>query len=562
MKLKPTLLLSIFLSLSIPHSVSAEDVEQSLTTNQIETTSKLEALLKKANTGDADALYDIGAMYARGDGVPQDINKAAEWYLKAAEQGNTYAQYMIGHMYAVGDGVAKDDVKAAEWYQKSAEQGNADAQWMLGLMYEEGAGVPMDKVKAVNWFEQSATQGNAGGEYSFGTALWTGVGIRKDENNALEWLHKSAVQGEVYAQTALAVIYTKGDGVAKNSSESFEWSLKAAEQGDALAQVLLATKLLYGNGTTKDEVKAAVWFRKAAIQSNALAQVALGGLYADGVGVSKDYMRAYIWFLLSAAQGNALGAERMNKLETKLTQEQIAEAQRITSKWKEGDTLDGVEFVTASKNAQFQKIFTGTAFLISKDGKAITNDHVTHDCTEIKIAGRDSVAKVVTSDGVNDLALLQIPGKINYVANLNPNVGKLRQGEDVLVFGYPLGTILSSGGNLTPGMVSALSGLGNNTNQIQITAPIQPGSSGSPVIDKNGNVVAVVSMKLNDGAVAHYTGSIPQNVSFAINEQTLKTFLDTNKVQYKMASKSAKEKHNADIADEASKWTVMVECWK
>jgi hypothetical protein len=81
-------------------------------------------------------------------------------------------------------------------------------------------------------------------------------------------------------------------------------------------------------------------------------------------------------------------------------------------------------------------------------------------------------------------------------------------------------------------------------------------------MDNKGNVVAVVSMKLDDAIVARATGSIPQNVNFAINEQTLRAFLDTNKVPYKTGSISAQKKHNADIAEEASKWTVLVECWK
>jgi len=123
--------------------------------------------------------------------------------------------------------------------------------------------------------------------------------------------------------------------------------------------------------------------------------------------------------------------------------------------------------------------------------------------------------------------------------------------------------VLSSGGNLTPGVVSALTGLGNNTNQIQITAPIQPGSSGSPVLNKKGEVVGVVSMKLDDKKMVKATGQIGQNVNFAVSGQTLKTFLDTHKVEYRSGGGLLSfEKNTADLADEARKWTLVVECWK
>ena len=70
-------------------------------------------------------------------------------------------------------------------------------------------------------------------------------------------------------------------------------------------------------------------------------------------------------------------------------------------------------------------------------------------------------------------------------------------------------------------------------------------------------------MKLHDGYAAKITGQIPQNVNFAINGQITRTFLDTHKVPYKTSSGwFSREKSNADIAEEARKWTVIVECWK
>jgi TPR repeat protein len=64
--------------------------------------------------------------------VPQNFAEALKWYRRAAAKGNASAQFNLGIMYANGEGVPKDEAKAVEWYQKSAAQGDADAQCFLG----------------------------------------------------------------------------------------------------------------------------------------------------------------------------------------------------------------------------------------------------------------------------------------------------------------------------------------------------------------------------------------------------------------------------------------------
>jgi S1-C subfamily serine protease len=158
--------------------------------------------------------------------------------------------------------------------------------------------------------------------------------------------------------------------------------------------------------------------------------------------------------------------------------------------------------------------------------------------------------------------LLQFPSASSGSAPINADPSKLRQGDDVVVFGFPLNAVLSSSGNITPGVISALTGLGNNTNEIQITAAIQPGASGSPVLNKKGDVVGVVSMKISDAKMLKATGSVGQNVNFAVSGQTLKTFLDTHRIDYRSSSLFSFQRSGADVAEEARKWTVVVECWK
>jgi len=73
----------------------------------------------------------VGWLYHHGKGVPEDYQKATEWYLKAVDQGNSSAQFHKGKMYHYGNGVPQDYQKAREWYLKAAEQGLFEAQRML-----------------------------------------------------------------------------------------------------------------------------------------------------------------------------------------------------------------------------------------------------------------------------------------------------------------------------------------------------------------------------------------------------------------------------------------------
>ena len=441
-----------------------------------------------------------------------------------AETGDAKAQHDLGQMYEDGKGTSVNEVKAFEWFKKSADQGHASGQAGLGWMYVHGNGVPNDDGKAIEWFKKSAEQGNANGQAGLG---WM-YALRNDYPKALLLFQKSADQGHPKGQRALGSMYADGDGVPK------------------------------------DATKAVEWFKKSAAQGYASGQQSLAQMYWKGEGVPKNVVLAYAWANLAAATDDFFKRDR-DLYESRLTPDQRAEGQRWASSWKKGDIFQatgGASPATTAPKGNTKRQATGTAFMVSNEGHALTNYHVINGCVEVKVNGREGSLKVLASDSVNDLALIQLVGNISDVSRIYSAPEKLRQGDDIVVFGYPLQSALSSSGNLTSGTISALTGLGNNSNQIQITAAIQPGSSGSPVMDKSGAVVGVVSMKLSDSKMLKSTGEIGQNVNFAVNGQTVKTFLDINKVPYKGEGFFSSKKSNAHIAEEAQKWTVLLECWK
>ena len=156
-----------------------------------------------AEQGDAKGQYNLGVMYDKGLGVPQNYPAAFEWYTKAAEQGNINAQNNLGAMYANGEGVKKDYAKAFEWYIKAVEQGDASAQFNLGVMYYNGSGVKQDYAKAIEWFTKAAKQGHALAQYHLGNLYCKGKGVAKDKSKAMEWYRKAAEQGNKDAENAL-----------------------------------------------------------------------------------------------------------------------------------------------------------------------------------------------------------------------------------------------------------------------------------------------------------------------------------------------------------------------
>ena len=203
---------------------------------------------------------------------------------------------------------------------------------------------------------------------------------------------------------------------------------------------------------------------------------------------------------------------------------------------------------------------TGSGFRVSGQGHVLTNAHVVRGCTEVRIPPSGAV-EVLAQEGSSDLALLQTPvGTVRTVAKFRQGRG-IRPGASVVVVGYPLRGLLASEANVSTGAVSALAGPGDDRRLIQITAPVQPGNGGGPVLDAAGNVVGVVVAKLDAIRIARNTGDIPQNVNFAISAGATRAFLDAEDVPYETAP-SDKAMEPVEVAAAARKFTVLVECWK
>jgi serine protease Do len=197
----------------------------------------------------------------------------------------------------------------------------------------------------------------------------------------------------------------------------------------------------------------------------------------------------------------------------------------------------------------------GTGFLVTTAGDVLTNRHVVADCRSLSIDGQPAV--VVAQDETFDLAVLRADG----LAGTDPATfaqDPARLNSDVTVAGYPLPDLLG-GLNITRGSVTSLKGIGGDGINMQISAPVQPGNSGGPVINAAGQVVGVVVAKLDAAKVADLYDDIPQNVNFAIRGEIAKLFLAQNGVDPVIAP-AGSALSPEDLAEVAQGFTRLITC--
>jgi S1-C subfamily serine protease len=179
-----------------------------------------------------------------------------------------------------------------------------------------------------------------------------------------------------------------------------------------------------------------------------------------------------------------------------------AEPESIDLKALAKKARPAVMFLSMS-DANGQEIATGTGFLISTDGKLVTNHHVIERAAKISAkaenGGSFQVEGILADDPKNDLTILKLKGKDLPFLALGDD-GKLEVGARVAVVGSPLGLE----GTLSEGIVSAMRELNGQVKLLQITAPVSHGSSGSPVINAKGDVVGIASALLSGGQALNF----------------------------------------------------------
>jgi S1-C subfamily serine protease len=157
----------------------------------------------------------------------------------------------------------------------------------------------------------------------------------------------------------------------------------------------------------------------------------------------------------------------------------------------------------------------------------ISNYHVVKDAAKVRLLTSAGLidAKVVQVDAANDLALLKADGRFACLPIAASRTGLL--GGTVATVGFPDIGLQGFAPKLAKGEIASLSGAGDDPRYFQISVPVQPGNSGGALVDERGNVIGIVSAKLDAGAALAASGALPENVNYAVKSSLLLSFLES-----------------------------------
>ena len=148
---------------------------------------------RAANAGSSAAQAKLGYIYDQSE----DNAKAVEWYSASAEQGDPDGQFGLGEMYAKGEGIAQDLDKAIELYMYAAVGGHAQALRVLANAYEHGAlGREVDEAEAFRWLTLAANSGDVSSIRRMAEVYTTGgLGVAPNPAEAERWQHLADAAG-------------------------------------------------------------------------------------------------------------------------------------------------------------------------------------------------------------------------------------------------------------------------------------------------------------------------------------------------------------------------------
>lgn len=256
----------------------------------------VEALKRRAETGQADSAAVLGAYYESPLAGKPDFAVAARWYARAVELGYPLAANNLGALHYDGRGVAQDFAEAARLYRIAAEGGYAVAQYNLALMLGQGRGIATDVPGMLVWLRKSAAQDYPRAQAQLARLTLDGLGVEKNPVEAGRLFLAAAQAGNANGQYWYGHMTASGTGVTRDLAIGADWILKAADAGLPIALQEAGSIFELGLGRNADPARAVAYYRKAGEAGVREAAARLATAYANGeLGLRQDTLEAARW---------------------------------------------------------------------------------------------------------------------------------------------------------------------------------------------------------------------------------------------------------------------------
>lgn len=266
------------------------------------------------------AIVALGRRYESGVGVPRDFAQALAMYKKAADAGDADAMYELGAIEGMGLGGRVNRNEALAWYRRSAQAGGKRAMWAIGLAYLVGQGVEVNHAEAVDWLRKAADAGDPFGMMLLRQMYRSQTGVKYDGDlvaklfdDAVAASRAAAEGGDTEAMKLFATLLQQAD----KSQEAARWRDGVIERyrqrgdaGDVRAMFELGH---FYYSTLKDSGAAISWFRRAADGGCVDAMMMLGALHG-AYAPARNPREERAWYQRAAERGEPAAVQMLKYL--------------------------------------------------------------------------------------------------------------------------------------------------------------------------------------------------------------------------------------------------------
>jgi S1-C subfamily serine protease len=400
---------------------------------------------------------------------------------------------------------------------EAAEMGHAVAQLELAFCYFNGAGVDQDATHALAWAMRSADAGNASGAYTAYYWLLNSKGASSHSDRlASSFLVKAARLGNPLAQAQLGYKLT---GLEPGDRKLVKKDIETAKKWLTIA----AQHPLNDKSSVTEK------------RGKALALFYLGAMFGRGVGFPKNELESLAHYYLSKGVYTFEGSFGYVDKHIKHREANMTSSARQYSQMR-AQELRPIYFEqkvasTSAPPSDQPSIGFGSGVFVTQQGHLLTAAHVVENAAKVKarVNEENLEAEIIAIDHPNDVALLKVNTKVD-AAPVRSSAG-VELGNDVFTIGFPNMLLQGTEPKFTEGTISSTSGMRDDPRQFQVSVQVQPGNSGGALFDENGNVVGLVVARLDDDATSQLTGSLPQNVNYAVKSSYALPLLESLKAE-------------------------------